>query len=129
MRTKVIGKYEAVSLQSVKDNAFEYYIPLASESMTTAELITNRKKFEDQINAWVTQLSSSTNNTEISNISEIISIQTGRMADYDAIILTRTGSATGDGTPPPTTSNKSWLPILVIAAVALYFFTKKKRAA
>jgi len=129
MRTvATIGANEAVSLQSVINNTNEYYIPLASTSMNYTELIANRDKFQNQINDWLTQLSSSTNTTEIANISEIIRIQSERLAAYEELIaaVSPTGEAPGTG---GTGIDTKTLLLLAAIAAAVFFMTRKKRAA
>ena len=127
-----IGKYEEVSLQSVINNAYEYFIPLANVAMSKEELIRNREAFQTQINAWIDQLSSSTNATEISNISKIIEIQSERLAQYDVMIAQLSGD--GDDIPadptdpavPATTKKTNWGIIMLLAGVAIIYFLNRK---
>jgi hypothetical protein len=104
--------------------------------MTYDELLTNRDLFQTQINAWVDQLSSSTNSTEINNISQIIAIQTDRLAKYDELINNYSTQNPPDpiNNPPPvipgTTKKTNWGFIMLIAGIAaIYFLNRKKKAA
>ena len=129
-RTRTIGANEAVSLQSVINNTNEYYIPLASSSMSYTTLIANRDKFQNQINDWLTQLSGSSNQEEILNITEIIRIQSERLAAYEQMIaaVSPTGEAPGTGSGGTGIESKTLLLLAAIAAAVFFYMRKKRRA-
>ena len=127
-RLQTIGANEAVSLQSVINNTNEYYIPLASPSMSYTELIANRDKFQAQINDWLTQLSGSSNNEEILNITEIIRIQTERLSNYEALIAAYSPTGEPPGTGGTGTDTKTLLLLAAIAAAVFFMMRKRQRA-
>lgn len=127
-RMQTIGANEAVSLQSVINNTNEYYIPLASPSMSYTELITNRDKFQAQINDWLTQLSGSGNATEIANITEIIRIQSERLAAYEQLIAAYSPTGEAPGTGGTGIDTKTLLLLAAIAAAVFFMMRKNSRA-
>lgn len=127
-RIKTIGANEAQSLQSVINNTNEYYIPLASSSMSFTELTVNRDKFQNQINDWLTQLSGSTNNEEVLNVTEIIRIQSERLAAYEQLIAAVSPTGEAPGTGGTGVESKTLLLLAVVAAGLFFMMRKKSRA-
>jgi hypothetical protein len=108
--------------------------------MTLPELYSLRTKLEELVAFWDNQIYSNTSEEAILNSTAIRDLEQSRLSATNAFITAKSGSAPiqpqilpgqqlptiAEGEPLPE-QKKSWLPIILIGAVALYFFTKKKR--
>lgn len=135
---KTIGKNYEVSLQSALNNAFEFYVPLASQTMDCGTLTTNQQLLQNMVLEWQGKAESSANNTEKNNAVAIVQVLQGRLDEYDrtAAIVCAQSTPAGNGSPtvvtPAGTNEKSGsgfvLPLLLLGAgIFLVTRLKKKR--
>lgn len=130
----IIGRHHDADLRYINDPISEYYIPYPDTISDCDELKNWDNALSEQLQFWYTTLSSETNAIAISNVNQIIAIQTDKQARFQAKI-----AATCNTTPPPggggTTTepkNNSMVWIIAAAAGALILFGgkifgKKKR--
>lgn len=135
---KVIGRFFAETLQAAKSNSYPFYNSVPSSQMGLEELQQLKTKLEELIVFWLGQVPANTAWEAQANAQAIADLLQTRLDDTAVFINQKSGvvqTATGEQVPQletdatPTEAKKSWLPIIAIAAVALYFFTKKKRTA
>lgn len=139
-RQQIIGRFFAEEWQAALNNAGNFFNSVPSDIMSLPELYTLRAKLEELVSFWDNQIYSNTSEEAILNATAIRDLSQSRLDATNAFIQSKSGS-TATVTPQilpgdqPTVytetgeQKKSWLPIIIIGAVALYFFTKKKQRA
>lgn len=127
----IIGRHHDADLRYINDPISEYYIPYPDTISDCDELNNWDSALTAQIEFWNTTLQSETNGIAISNVQQIITIQTDKQARYKAKIAATcaitpppggAGTGTGTGTEP---KNSSMVWIIAAAAGALILFGGK----
>jgi hypothetical protein len=141
-RQQVIGRFFSEDLQAAQSGAGMFAIPIPTPYMTADELTAIRAKLKELFDFWAYQALPEVNTAweAQANAQAIADILQQRIDNVDAVISqqqTQTGAPVANGSAPvietdpltgePISTKKSWLPIILIGAVAFYFFTKKKR--
>ncbi len=137
-----IGRNYDVSLSSARDNTFEFYVPLASSSMSVDELQTYAGRLQSMVDNWTAIAQDPGNNsTETNNAWAIVQILQGRLDEYVRQIASRSVMTSGETDPTvyaqdpvysgapgsDTGGGTSWLLILAIAGGAWLLFGKSRR--
>lgn len=123
----IIGKYHDADLRYINDPVSQYYVPYP-DAITDCEVLkSNDAELTAQLQYWNIVLRSETNSTAINNVTQIISIQTDKQAQYKAKIAVAcavTPPPGGGGTTDPG-KNNSMMWIIAAAAGALILFGGK----
>jgi len=134
-RMRVIGSGGrfADEWQWAMKNLDPFFTPVPTEQMSTEQLMSIKKTLTDLVDYWTNQVYSNTNDEAIANSQAISDLEQSKLNAVNAILDKRLPVTTANGGTVPQMevtdgTKKSWLPILAIAAVAFYFFTKKRRA-
>lgn len=131
-RFKGIGRLFAEEWQQALKNEGVFYTPVPTEAMTTAELESIAKTLQDLIDYWLNQVISNTSEEAILNSQAIADLQQSKLNSVTEILARRLPASNTGGLVtevPQPQQEKSWLPIILIGAVAIYFFTRKKKTA
>jgi len=133
--TRAIGRFFAEEWQQALTNTGAFFTPYPSAEMTTAELQAIAATLQGLVDYWLNQVISNTNADAIANSQAIADLEQSKLNTVTALINTRLPVTTTNGQTAnepvyqTETEEKSWLPIILIGAVALYFFTRKKKTA
>lgn len=132
-----IGRLFAEEWQEALNNIGVFYTPVPTDLMTLPELQSIATTLQGLIDYWQNQVYSNTSSEAIANAQAITDLEQSKLNTVNEIIFRKSMTTT---TPTNTTTDplatepvepeqKSWLPIILIGAAALYFFTRKKKRA
>lgn len=131
---RIIGRFFAEDWQAALANSGSFYTPEPATGMSLTELNSIKKTLEDLIAYWSNQVLSNTAWEAQANAQAIADLQQTKLDKVNAIISQMMPVPVPNGgsdpvTDEPAQTKKSWLPALLVAGVAAYFFLKRKRAA
>ena len=129
-----VTRHRAADLAYINDPISQYYIPYPADTMTCDELKANYSKLTTQIAQWMDWQQYETNATAVSNIDQIIAIQTEKQNQYQTKIATACPTVPppgGGSTTDPKNNSMIWIIAAAAGALILFggkIFGKKKYA-
>ena len=125
-----IGRYFADEWQAALANTGNFFSPDPTGAMTAAELQTIKQNLQSLVDYWMNQVYSNTSPEAIANAQAIADLQQSKLDRVNNLLskLVPVTNISDGSAISPAPAQKSWLPVLLIAAVALYFFTKRRAA-
>lgn len=117
----------------------EWYVPPATDQMSLEMLTTNAANLQSQVEMWNSDYEGA-NKKERKNLDKIISVQQGKLDQYNAMIQAKQTATTGGapmenpgGSPtdppspkPPQQNSGGISPVLLIGGAALLIMMFKK---